>query len=411
MKVCVALEQRFYRTPDGAVWSDGPCARLFWDRYLEVFDEVQAIARVKPVDQRPANVLRADGDGVAFAPVTYYIGPREYLKKATAVRKSVIAGAGTADAIMLRVPSNLASVLVPTLVRRGQPFAAEVVGDPYDAFSPGAVKHPLRPFLRRWFARELRQHCGQAFAAAYVTAEALQRRYPVGPNGRSFYFSDVQLSGLTAESPRPLTQKTSWKLISVGSLEHLYKAQDVQIDAVARCRQQGLDVELILVGDGQHRPALAERAARLGIAANVHFRGQLASGEPIRDELDQADLFLLPSRQEGLPRAMIEAMARALPCLGSTVGGIPELLPPEDMVPPGDAEALAQKIKEFVTDPARMQRTSAVNLVRAGDFQEEVLRERRLEFYRYVREQTQEWLARRQTARGTGTASLVTANS
>jgi glycosyltransferase involved in cell wall biosynthesis len=81
------------------------------------------------------------------------------------------------------------------------------------------------------------------------------------------------------------------------------------------------------------------------------------------------------------------------------------------MVPPGDAEALAQKIKEFVTDPARMQRTSAVNLVRAGDFQEEVLRERRLEFYRYVREQTQEWLARRQTARGTGTASLVTANS
>ena len=130
MRVCVALEQRFYRTPDGAVWTDGPCARPFWDRYLEVFDEVQAIARVKPVDQRPANVLRANGDGVGFAPVTYYVGPREYLQKATAVRKSVVAGAGATDAIMLRVPSNLASVLVPTLVRRGQPFAAEVVGDP-----------------------------------------------------------------------------------------------------------------------------------------------------------------------------------------------------------------------------------------------------------------------------------------
>jgi len=405
MKVCVALEQRFYETPDGAVWTDGPCARPFWDRYLEVFDEVQAIARVKPVAEAPAGVLRADGDGVVFAPVTYYMGPREYLRKAIAVRKSVLRGAGRADAIMLRVPSNLSSVLVPTLVRRGQPFAVEVVGDPYDAFSPGAVKHPLRPFLRRWFARELRQHCRQAFAAAYVTAEALQRRYPVGPRGRSFYFSDVQLSGLTAESPRPASQKPSWKLITVGSLEHLYKAQDVQIDAVARCRQQGLDVELILVGDGQHRTALAERARQLGIGPHVHFRGQLASGAPIRDELDRADLFLLPSRQEGLPRAMVEAMARALPCIGSTVGGIPELLPSEDLVPPGDAEALARKIKEFVTNPEGMQRTSVRNLARAGDFQEDVLRERRIEFYRYVREQTEEWLSRTQAA------NLVTANS
>ncbi len=209
----------------------------------------------------------------------------------------------------------------------------------------------------------------------------------------------MQLSGLTAEQPRPATPKQSWKLITVGSLEHLYKAQDIQVDALARCRQQGLDVELILVGDGQHRSALAERASRLGIASShVHFRGQLASGASDSRRVDRADLFLLPSRQEGLPRAMIEAMARALPCLGSTVGGIPELLPAEDMVPPADAEALARKISEIVSDPQRMQRMSARNLARAGDFQEDVLRERRLEFYRYVREHTEEWLAKTQPA-------------
>jgi glycosyltransferase involved in cell wall biosynthesis len=162
---------------------------------------------------------------------------------------------------------------------------------------------------------------------------------------------------------------------------------------------------LILVGDGQHRQALSERAAQLGIAAHVHFRGQLASGEPIRDELDRADLFLLPSRQEGLPRAMVEAMARALPCIGSTVGGIPELLPPDEMVPPGDADALARKISEIVTDPERMHRMSSRNLARAGAFQEDVLRERRLEFYRYVRERTEDWLARTQPK------NLVTATS
>jgi L-malate glycosyltransferase len=101
----------------------------------------------------------------------------------------------------------------------------------------------------------------------------------------------------------------------------------------------------------------------------------------------------MPSYQEGLPRAMVEAMARALPCIGSTVGGIPELLMPEDMVPPGDVAALANKIREVVTDPERMAQMSARNLDKAKEFKNELLREQRITFYRYVREQTEAWLA------------------
>jgi glycosyltransferase involved in cell wall biosynthesis len=88
---------------------------------------------------------------------------------------------------------------------------------------------------------------------------------------------------------------------------------------------------------------------------------------------------------------MIEAMARSLPCIGSTVGGIPELLPSEDLVPPGDVVALASKIREVVTDSERMARMSARNLETAKEYRDEVLRERRNEFYRYVREMTEAW--------------------
>jgi len=86
---------------------------------------------------------------------------------------------------------------------------------------------------------------------------------------------------------------------------------------------------------------------------------------------------------------MIEAMARGLPCLGSQVGGIPELLPPENLVPPGDAGALARKIAEVVADSGRLARMSARNLDDATGYREEALTGRRRSFYRHVRELTE----------------------
>jgi len=127
----------------------------------------------------------------------------------------------------------------------------------------------------------------------------------------------------------------------------------------------------------------------------VRFAGRLPAGEAVRAELDGSDLFILPSYQEGLPRAMIEAMARGLPCIGSTVGGIPELVPEEDRVRAGDAAGLARRIREVVSDTERMARMSARNLEKAAEYREDVLRARRNAFYRYLRQATSEYLQAR----------------
>lgn len=117
-------------------------------------------------------------------------------------------------------------------------------------------------------------------------------------------------------------------------MAQLYKAPDLLIEAVAVCVQQGLDIKLVLVGDGQYRAELEARSAILGLGPRVSFQGLLPSSEAVREQLDRADIFVLPSHQEGLPKAMVEAMARGLPCIGSTVGGIPELLPRKIWFPP-----------------------------------------------------------------------------
>ncbi len=395
MKVVVSLEHRFDRTPDGAIWTQTMFARPFWSRYLPVFDQVRVVARVRDVPAVPEAWQRADGDGVSFAALPFYIGPAQYLRQRRRLTHAALAAVGPADAVIFRAPSAIAGQIEPALRRAGHPYGVEVLGDPYDVFAPGAVRHPLRPFFRWWFPARLRRLCAGAAASGYVTEHALQRRYPPAPAAFTTYYSDVELSeGAFVAAPRAPRRDGTFTLVTVGSLAQMYKAPDVQIDAVARLVRDGLDLRLVLVGDGKHRPELEARAAALGMADRVVFRGQLTAGAAVRDALDAADIFCMPSRTEGMPRAMIEAMARGLPCIGSTMGGIPELLPPEDMAPPGDVAALAEMIRAVVTDPARMARMSARNWERARMYGEDALRARRTGFYRALRQRTEAWAER-----------------
>ncbi len=256
MNLIIALDQRYEGTPDGKIWTPGLFAHPFWQRYLDVFDHVRVVARVCRVATASAGWVRADGSGVSFIPVTYYVGPCQYLLRRRGIRGGLRGILGPSDAVILRVSSHVAGCLEAELRRSGHPYGVEVVNDPYYAFSPGAILrplNPLRPLLRLWFPRELRRQCARACAAAYVTELALQRRYPpsggvfatsyssvempevayVARTRRAFstHFSDVELTEASFV-PRHRNQcraRSSFRLLAVGSLSHLLKAPDVLI--------------------------------------------------------------------------------------------------------------------------------------------------------------------------------------
>ncbi len=393
MRVIVALRHRFECTPDGAVWTLGQFAYSFWTRYLGIFDHVCVVARVRQVADAPPDWQRADGEAVTFAPVPYYVGPWQYLLRARRVHEAVRSAITWREAVILRVPSQIASCVEATLRRAGHPYGVEVVIDPYDVYAPGSVEHPLRSLFRWWFSRRLRRQCAAASGAAYVTAAALQRPYPPSAGAFSTHYSSVELpdSAFVSAPNAPIPSNAPFTLITVCGLGYLTKGPDVLIDAVGACVHQGLDLNLILVGSGRCRAGLEARAAALGLGERVRFCGQLSSVEAVLEQLDQADLFVLASRAEGVPRAMIEAMARGLPCIGSTVGGVSELLAPDDLVPPGDVRALAGRIREVWSDSERLARMSKRNLEKAREYREEILRQRRDEFYHYLLRRTEEW--------------------
>ena len=392
MNVTIPLEHHFLRTPDGRIWTETTFAYNFWQRYLEVFDSVRVIARVRNVDASLPGWKQASGLAVTFIDLPDYHGPYQYLARWRRIRAVLREQARYSQAVILRVGSSLGSAFFDH-VPRGQPFGVEVVADPYDVFQRGSVIHSLRPLFRVWFTAELKRLCRAACAAAYVTRYALQARYPCPAFSTSC--SDVEIgSDALVAHPRdelcPLASPP--QLICIGTLAQMYKGVDTLLKAVSACVDQGFLLSLTVVGEGKHRHELEELAESLGLKECVHFVGQLPAGSAVRQALDDADLFVMPSRQEGLPRAMVEAMARALPCIGSNIGGIPELISPDSLVPVADDAALAHVIMRVLQDPQRMARMSAENLARANDFREEYLLESRTEFLTLVRDRTAEWM-------------------
>jgi glycosyltransferase involved in cell wall biosynthesis len=133
------------------------------------------------------------------------------------------------------------------------------------------------------------------------------------------------------------------------------KGLDVLVDAagILRDRRCVPPARFVIVGDGELREPIERRIARLGLSDTVELVGAQPL-EEIPSWLASADIFVLPSYYEGLSLAVMEAMASGLPVVITRVSGSGELVPtPDDgrVVPPGDAEGLADAIEELLADP------------------------------------------------------------
>ena len=172
----VATEAHFVRGSDGRVYSSsGVDGYAFWSRYRAAFDRVLVAARTATAHVDGERVV-LEGPGVEVVPLPDYLGPWQCLRVAAQLRSTMAEAVARADALCLRAPGPIAGLAWRLAGRR--PYAVEVVGDPYDALAPGTVTSSVRPLARGALAHDLRRMCAGATAVSYVTAGALQPRYP-----------------------------------------------------------------------------------------------------------------------------------------------------------------------------------------------------------------------------------------
>ena len=154
-------------------------------------------------------------------------------------------------------------------------------------------------------------------------------------------------------------------VVTVARLAH-QKAIDVLIEVARRTAMRDDRIRFVVVGDGPLRDDVLRWASEAAVERHLTFIGH---SERPHDFLAAADLFLLTSRWEGLPIAIVEAFRAGLPVIATDAGGVRELVDDSvgKVVAIGDAEALTEQVSTICTDDALRARLAANALARAGE--------------------------------------------
>ena len=321
-------------------------------------------------------------------------GFAQYLREA-GVRHCVVEDGGPVDWRMaLRVGSVLRrwrpsivqthgykATAVAYLLRRLRPRW------PWVGFFHGTTAEDRKDRFYHWVDRRL---LGAAERIVVMSQAQARAFHHYGRRVRIIYNAALPppSAGNPAECDRIAALATSLRqpIIGVVGRLSLEKGVDLFIDACAVLGRKGLAFSALVAGDGPERARLEARSSDLGLASRVRFLGQVHDVDVVYGNLD---LVVLPSRSEGLPNTLLEAMQADVPVVATAVGGVPEAVGASGaahLVAPGSAVALAEAIERALTQGDRPEAAAARRDV-ARRFSLERRLEAHVELYRDLLEE------------------------
>ena len=372
MNVVFAHDHKL-RCINGEFYTLGGLSDSITKRYTGWFGNVTIICRAIPKQNFDKTLLKLNNEKLKISPVrssSLILSKEDRENIYEIVRKS--------DAVIVRIPSFIGGFVYDVAKKLHKPILSEVVTCPWDSYWNHSLKGKL---VAPYITYKKKKQALESDFTLYVTTMFLQQRYPTF--GKQIACSDVELNDFDENilDYRLSKIKTcNMKKIVLGTLAALdtrFKGQQFVIQAISILRKKGYDVSYRLAGGG---PAdyLESCAEKFGVKDSLFIDGSIPH-DRVFSWLDSIDLYIQPSLQEGLPRALVEAMSRACPSIGAKTGGIPELVGDEFIFKRKDANAIADKILSL--DNNILSRMAVSNLKKSEDFRTKILNERRDKFY------------------------------
>lgn len=284
-----------------------------------------------------------------------------------------------ADFCVVHLPSHHGNVIIKLAKQYNKPYITVICGCIWDSLWNydwrGKLLAP-KSFIR------MRKAQRDAPYSIYVTKYFLQKRYPT--TGKSINCSNVEMqTGVPGVLEQRLAniekRRAEGRILRIGTAAAIdvpYKGQEYVIRAVGKLKEIGIDMEYYMIGNGS-KDRLQTIVDQLNLNNRVFFLGGLPH-DKVAEFFDDMDIYIQPSKQEGLPRSTIEAMSRGCLCIGSDIAGIPELLDKRHLFTKGNVTQLVSILKSIQPDDYAKQ--ARRNYEVAKDYDRDVLNERRKNF-------------------------------
>ena len=383
MKLFTTHEFRYLQYKDDFYDPKNYTNGLYEDVFA-VFDKIVLMARCVSVEEIPA-CQKIDNTKIEFLPIYDFNGIRNpfgIIKAFFQSRKAI----NVADRYWLRSPGFVSFMSAFWLRKKNIIYFLDIPGDPADVAGakligwPKIFKDPLVNLVKRRFQRFSYTSKG----ALTVTLQTLKNIYPSQIMANDAGVSDVKLSGEVFNFPSRDFDAKIFKIIIIGALLK-YKGHAYLLEALSKIKNKR-NWSLLCIGQGPEKKYLEQQAKALGVSDRVAFCGRIDWGPKLFTELDKAHLFILSSLTEGMPRVVLEAMARALPVVATSVGGVPEIIEYKYLVPPNNSEELASAISSVWNDSEKLGEMSKRNFEKAKEFKLSTTSKLRRTWFQWLRD-------------------------
>ena len=387
MKFLYCHDNFYMETPNGNVYSAGQFPYSYFYPFLQACDELRVVARAaefKPTSN-VAKLNIASGERVSFRLLPNINSPMGLLQHYETVKEALYEELQEADGIIIRAVSDMGWLLYNLAKQAHKPIAMEMAACAWDSTwnhgsRYGKIYAPIRHMRDKIITRN-------ADYVTYVCKDFLPNRYPT--NGVTTFASNVRIDRPQNEVLKNKIDKIKHLYdgdmpITIGLIGNLNNKLKGVSDALHAIRHIEQDckrkIHLRVLGPGTpDKFKNLEKA--LNLQSSVSYDGLLKSGSAVLEWLDNIDIYIQPSYQEGVPRATIEAMSRANPTIGSTAGGIPELLPDEWLHAPGNIQQLAVLLRKMIDSPLTQIDCANQNFEKSIDYSSDILMPRRIQFW------------------------------